>query len=170
MTPQQATIIFDFLYPQIIAESATTRKVLARVPEERCSYSPDAVSMNALKLASHIAGSEKMFLDLALKGEMEAMEAYSLSDVTSPTGVLEYFDGKASPLNEQLKALSPEQLTKVVKLGPFEMSVIDLLSMHLRHSIHHRGQLSAYLRSMGSKVPSIYGGSADEPFQSSRTS
>ncbi len=165
MTPQQATTIFNFLHPQLVAESVTTRKVLARVPEDRCSYCPDAVSMNALKLASHIAGAEKMFLDVALKGEMEPMDAYSLNDVTSLAGVLEFFDKKASPLNEKLKELSPEQLAAIVTLGPFKMSVVDLLGMHLRHSIHHRGQLSSYLRAMGSTVPSIYGGSADEPFQ-----
>ena len=40
---------------------------------------------------------------------------------------------------------------------------VTFLSLNLRHLVHHRGQLSAYLRPMGGKVPSIYGGSADEP-------
>ena len=163
MTNEQAVTIFEYLRPQIVAEALTTRKVLARVPFEKASYSPDGTSMSALKLATHIAGTEKMFLDVALKGQLEEMESYGLADVTSTEGILDYLDTHAGPLSEQLNALTGEQLTKVVKFGPFEMRVLDLLSLHLRHSIHHRGQLSAYLRAMGSTVPAIYGGSGDEP-------
>ncbi|MBM3756134.1 MAG: hypothetical protein FJW38_19370 [Acidobacteria bacterium] len=49
--------------------------------------------------------------------------------------------------------------------GAFNFPAVVYLNWANIHSIHHRGQLSAYLRSMGGKVPSIYGGSADEPFQ-----
>jgi uncharacterized damage-inducible protein DinB len=42
---------------------------------------------------------------------------------------------------------------------------VQFLGLVSNHSIHHRGQLSSYLRPMGSKVPKIYGGSADEPFE-----
>jgi uncharacterized damage-inducible protein DinB len=65
---------------------------------------------------------------------------------------------------EQVKAMTPEQLaTEVDFFGVMKMPAVGLLSMALRHSIHHRGQLSSYLRAMGGKVPGIYGPSADEP-------
>ncbi len=65
---------------------------------------------------------------------------------------------------EKVKALSGEHLAKEISLmGVFNMQAIDFLSLMVRHSIHHRGQLSAYLRAMGGKVPQIYGPSADEP-------
>jgi uncharacterized damage-inducible protein DinB len=47
---------------------------------------------------------------------------------------------------------------------------VTFLAMAQNHSVHHRGQLAAYLRAMGSHVPSIYGGSADEPFQAAAAS
>jgi uncharacterized damage-inducible protein DinB len=47
----------------------------------------------------------------------------------------------------------------------YNFPAVAYLSIMSRHSIHHRGQLAAYLRPMGGKVPNIYGGSADEPFE-----
>ena len=60
--------------------------------------------------------------------------------------------------------MTPQQLaTPVNFLGLFNFPAYVYLGLVNNHSIHHRGQLSTYLRPMGSKVPSIYGGSADEP-------
>jgi uncharacterized damage-inducible protein DinB len=47
----------------------------------------------------------------------------------------------------------------------FNLPAVMYLQFMLNHSIHHRGQLSSYLRPMGAKVPSIYGGSFDEPME-----
>ena len=47
----------------------------------------------------------------------------------------------------------------------FNFPAVAYLNFMLSHTIHHRGQLAAWLRPMGGKVPSIYGGSADEPFE-----
>jgi len=47
----------------------------------------------------------------------------------------------------------------------FQWPNVSYLGFANNHSVHHRGQLASYLRAMGSKVPAIYGGSADEPFQ-----
>ena len=60
------------------------------------------------------------------------------------------------------KGLSGEQLTKIIDFrGIFKLPAVMFLNIGLNHSIHHRGQLSTYLRPMGSKVPSIYGESYD---------
>ncbi len=62
----------------------------------------------------------------------------------------------------KLSKLTPEQLTKIVDFrGLFQMPAVMYLQFALHHSIHHRGQLSAYLRAMGGKVPAIYGESYD---------
>ena len=59
-----------------------------------------------------------------------------------------------------------DKLTKPVPLfGVMELPAVAYLNLLNLHSSHHRGQLSTYLRPMGSKVPAIYGGSADEPMQ-----
>jgi uncharacterized damage-inducible protein DinB len=63
---------------------------------------------------------------------------------------------------DKLTNLSNEQLTKVVDFrGMFQLPAVMYLNFVVHHTIHHRGQLSAYLRPMGAKVPSIYGESYD---------
>jgi uncharacterized damage-inducible protein DinB len=64
--------------------------------------------------------------------------------------------------------LPGDQLAREMSMmGVLTKPAVIFLSFLIRHTVHHRGQLSTYLRPMGAKVPSIYGGSADEPFQSS---
>ena len=76
------------------------------------------------------------------------------------------YDATMPPLFEQLATVSPEHLAKDVTFAVFSQPCVTYLSFHLAHGTHHRGQLSAYLRPMGAKVPSIYGPSADEnPFR-----
>jgi uncharacterized damage-inducible protein DinB len=65
----------------------------------------------------------------------------------------------------RVRAMTPEQLaTPVDFMGVFKMPAVFYLAFVNNHGVHHRGQLAAFLRPMGSKVPSIYGGSADEPW------
>jgi uncharacterized damage-inducible protein DinB len=67
----------------------------------------------------------------------------------------------------RIRALSREQLASIVDLFGFvQLPAVQFVGFSNNHIIHHRGQLSVYLRPMGGKVPSIYGGSADEPMQS----
>ena len=62
----------------------------------------------------------------------------------------------------RLKGMPAEQWARELDMfGKWKMPAVGFLSLAVRHSIHHRGQLSAYLRAMGGKVPSIYGPSAD---------
>ena len=66
----------------------------------------------------------------------------------------------------KVKALSGEDLAKVISFfNVFNLPNVMYLNFMNSHSIHHRGQLSTYLRAMNAHVPSIYGGSADEPFE-----
>ena len=69
-------------------------------------------------------------------------------------------------LPADVEAMTAEQLlTPVNFFGVFNMPSVYYLGFLNNHSIHHRGELATYLRPMGSKVPSIYGGSYDEPFR-----
>ena len=66
----------------------------------------------------------------------------------------------------RVRGLSPEQLTRPIEFfGVFNFPAAMYLAFLNNHSIHHRGELATYLRPMGSKCPSIYGGSYDEPFE-----
>jgi uncharacterized damage-inducible protein DinB len=106
------------------------------------------------------------FLDAVTNGEFAMPDPSAEQAVTSVAGALKIYDEDFGPALEKVKALSGEVLAKdVLMMGAFNMSAVIYLSFLIRHTVHHRGQLSAYLRPMGAKVPSIYSGSADEPFE-----
>jgi uncharacterized damage-inducible protein DinB len=80
--------------------------------------------------------------------------------------LVDWYDANFKRNADRIWALSGEQLmTPVNFMGAFNMPVVFYLGFLNNHSIHHRGQLATYLRPMGAKVPSIYGGSFDQPFQ-----
>lgn len=164
MTSQEARIIADFLLPQIEQEVQTTAKVLAAVPEDKKEYIPeskcDTKCMSAGELAKHIASSDLWFLEGILNGEF-APEPVVISG--SVAEIANGYKTRAAELLERIKKLPAEHLAKDVQFFTWSMPNATYLQFMQKHSIHHRGQLSAYLRPMGSKVPSIYGGSADEP-------
>lgn len=161
MTPEAAKAVFDFLNPQIGYEAKLTRRVLAAVPADKADYSPDDTSMNALKLSAHIAEAEKMFLHSVLKGEFEMPSGSAPLD--TPEHIVSYYDAEVMPLIDRLPTLSAEHFAKEIPVFGGMWPVIGLLQIYVKHTVHHRGQLAAYLRPMGAKVPSIYGPSADEP-------
>jgi uncharacterized damage-inducible protein DinB len=77
--------------------------------------------------------------------------------------IVAFYDAAMTERIAALRALPDEALTRSVSFfGMFAKPAVEFLPMANNHSIHHRGQLAAYLRPMGSKVPSIYGSSADE--------
>ncbi len=78
--------------------------------------------------------------------------------------VVEFYKREVPPRIKALRELPAEKLTQVVDFfGVMKQPNAAFLGIATTHGVHHRGQLAAYLRAMGSKVPSIYGGSADEP-------
>ena len=161
MTPQDASAVRNFLLPQIDDEMKTTRRVLAAVPEDKADYKPHETSMTAGDLARHIAFVEIWFLEGVLKGEFAAPDDSSMPSTIA--GVLEAYDGQAPALLAKVRDLTGEQLAQPVTFYSWTLPRVAYLQFLQKHTIHHRGQLSAYLRPMGSRVPSIYGGSADEP-------
>jgi uncharacterized damage-inducible protein DinB len=135
------------------------------VPEDKKSYKPDPKSMSAHELAWHIASSELWFLDGVLAGQF-TMGGEQPAAPPTIRAIVEWYETNHRERVNKLKELPPEKLVKVVPLfGGMELPAVAYLNFLNLHSCHHRGQLSTYLRPMGSKVPSIYGGSADEPMQ-----
>jgi uncharacterized damage-inducible protein DinB len=157
MTPETAQTIADFLTPQLAQEHAITRKVLAAVPADNFTYKPSEKCMSAIDLATHIAAAEAFFLNGVINGGFE----WKQPDLKTPAEVLKFYDDVA-PLIEQVSKLPAEKLAQVISFAIFNNPAVAYLQLHLNHNAHHRGQLSAYLRPMGARVPSIYGPSADE--------
>lgn len=164
--------ISQALLPEFDHEVATTRRVLERVPSDKWDWAPHAKSMKLGRLAGHvgetpgwatmtIAQSE---LDLAPPGA----PPYVPPVRNNREDVLAEFDKNVAAAREQIAGATDEHLMQNWSLkmgGQVRMTmprVAVLRSFVMNHMIHHRGQLSVYLRMLDVPIPSIYGPSADE--------
>jgi uncharacterized damage-inducible protein DinB len=174
MDSQQAKFLVDQYATLMEGEFPATVKVLAAVKDDNRDYRPDEKSRTAWELATHLATSDVWFLDSIIKGEFvfDQETAKQLeSQFKNVNDVVEFYK-KAFPVKlQELRTLSPDKLVRTVDFfGLFKAPAVSLMGFANNHGIHHRGQLAAYLRPMGSKVPAIYGGSADEPFPAAAAS
>jgi uncharacterized damage-inducible protein DinB len=166
MTNAEATTILNFLMPTIEKEYATTRTVIAAVPDGKGDYKPDPKCMSAMELAWHIASTEQYFMEGAVSGEFGAGEGKLPTEIKTAADILAWYDKETAKNLAKVKAMTGEQLTRIINFHDFFIvPAIVYIQLMVNHSIHHRGQLSAYLRPMGAKVPSIYGPSADVPIE-----
>jgi uncharacterized damage-inducible protein DinB len=165
MNAEQARAVLNVLTGAIEHESTATRKVLAAVGRGDRNYRPDPKSRTAWEIAVHLATSEMWFADSILNGKFEwAGEDAGAAELTDPSAVVKWHEKQLTDRLAKLRAMSPEQMTRPVDFfGTTAPAVTWLVAMN-SHTIHHRGQLAAYLRASGSKVPAIYGVSADEHF------
>ena len=165
MTPEQATFLLNDIYlPQIRGEHKTTRRVIEAVPADNSGWKPDQSSKSALELAWHIASSECFFMNGIAAGKYERTGDGSMpASIKTPTDLLKWYDENHGKAVAQLAQVPADSLTRPIEFfGMFTFPAIAFAGLMCSHSIHHRGQLSSYLRPMGGKVPSIYGPSADE--------
>jgi uncharacterized damage-inducible protein DinB len=160
MSPSEAKTIADYLIPLMEQEVVTTRKVLAAVPDQGADYRPDEKSKTGAELAFHVASADIWFLDSILAGEFT--NPGKPPATPKPSESLALYDSRVPALVAKLKELTGEQLIQPTTFFVWTNPRVQYLSLYQHHSIHHRGQLSTYLRAMGGRVPSIYGGSADE--------
>jgi len=169
MNSDQATFMLHGMLAGYDFEAPVTRKVIAAIPEDKSGYKPDPKAKDAKALAWHIVASEEWFARSIINGSfaMEGDGEEKLpAGVSTIADILAYYDKVMPPLVEQLKKVPGDKLaTPVDFFGVMKQPCVTYMGFLLNHSIHHRGQLSTYLRPMGSKVPGIYGGSADEPFK-----
>lgn len=163
MKPEDAKTIANFLVATFESEMPATHAVMAAVPADRCDYRPDDKSKTALALARHIAIEDEWLLEAVANGAFGPPKDESdACGVMTPADAIEHHKKTVSAQLARIRAMSGEDLLRSVDMfGAFQMPALQFLSLAIRHTVHHRGQLSAYLRAAGSKVPSIYGPSAD---------
>lgn len=164
MTPEQAAFLASFLIEKLRHEFDTNCRVLKAVPEGKESYRPHKNSRSALELSWHLACVDLWFLDAFLAGKFEMDDDTMPDSVGSVADILAWYEDEFPSKLEKASKLSPDFWAKPLPFfGKFNSPMAAYLEIMLVHSVHHRGQLAAYLRPMGAKVPSIYGGSFDEP-------
>ena len=163
MRADEAKVIADFLLATLESEIGATTGVFGAVPADKLAYCPDPRSMSALALLRHITLEDEWFLNAIADGEFTAVpDASDVCAVMTPADAVTRYQDRIPAAIARVRALSGVDLLREVDLlGMVRMPALNFLSLTLRHSAHHRGQLSAYLRPMGAKVPPIYGPSAD---------
>ena len=160
---QDMKTIADFLIADFEGEMRTTASVLASVPTDHLDYRPDAKSKTGLGLVRHIALEDEWLLNCIANGVFTPPPDDSdACGIMSPADAIAQYQARVPAALDRVRAMSGEQLATVIDLfGMIQAPGINFLAMTIKHSVHHRGQLSTYLRAMGGKVPGIYGPSAD---------
>lgn len=163
MNAEQARSLVNVLTRVMEEESAATCKVIAAVPDQNRNYKPDPKSRTAWELATHLAMGDMWFADSILSGKFEwTGEAPTPAEMTDPKAVSAWYAKQLADRLTKLRGMTPEQMLKPVDFFGSTAPAVVWLTWMNNHTIHHRGQLAAYLRAAGSKVPAIYGMSADE--------
>ncbi|HEY1240169.1 MAG TPA: DinB family protein [Bryobacteraceae bacterium] len=165
MNPAEAKTIANVLMDGIEREYETTKKVVAAIPQNQLDFKLGEKGRTMRELAWHLIASEAWF------GEGVANGDFSHSETTMPANVsvadmVSFYEKELPSKIARVKQLSGEQLGQIINFfGVMQVPNFGLIGFWNNHSIHHRGQLAAYLRAVNARVPSIYGGSADEPFE-----
>jgi uncharacterized damage-inducible protein DinB len=159
----------ESLAAELRQEAKTTRRILERVPEESFGWKPHEKSMSLGRLAGHVAELPSLIVPALTQDELDfAAGRYQPFAPSSTAELLERFDQTVGEAFELLGGQTDERLNDEWRLrsgehtffkGPRAAAVRVLA---LNHVVHHRGQLSVYLRLLDVAVPSIYGPSADE--------
>ncbi len=157
----------EFCIARRKAERPAFLRVLKAIPRQKLDYRPDPKARTAAELAWLLATGEAALVSLIDSGLVEWKESPPPSGVET---IVVAFERDSASVNERLERLSDAAWEKKVRLlmggaGAWEDALSQMVWGFLFDAIHHRGQLSTYLRPMGGKVPSIYGPSADDPGQ-----
>ena len=163
LTPEHALVILEHVgLPTLSAEHPVTQRVIAAIPPAKADYRPDSIAKSAIDLAWHIVTAESRFLDAVSTGEFDLTPRTRPDSIKTPDDVNRWYSAEWAKNVERLRRLTGEQLVEPIDFrGLFRFPAVAYVQIAAHHSIHHRGQLSMYLRPMGAKVPSIYGESHD---------
>jgi len=163
MDAQATKTVADFLIADFENEMKATLRVFEAVPTNHLDYRPDPKAKTGLGLLRHITLEDEWILNSIVAGAFAPPPADSdVCGIMSPADAIAQYKVKIPAALERVRAMSGEKLSGIIDMfGMIKMPGINFLALALKHSVHHRGQLSTYLRAMGGKNPGIYGPSAD---------
>lgn len=160
--------IVEGLLPEFDHEMATTRRVLERVPEAKLSWKPHDKSMSFAELATHLSQIPFWCTATLRAASLDLATLDRPAPVASRAALLQGYDERVTQARAMLAQATDSELLSPWTLKQneevfFTMPKISVLrSFVMNHSIHHRAQLSVYLRLNDIPVPPIYGPTADE--------
>ncbi len=156
----------DSLLPELDHEMATTRRLLERVPSDKGSWKPHAKSFALGHLAQLVAWMPGWIANSASETALDLATAPPYTFETTET-LLATFDANVRDARRALTAAQDVDLAAPWSLTHGDRVLLTLprgaaIRMHISHLIHHRGQLTVYLRLLDVPLPPIYGPTADE--------
>lgn len=160
--------IVDALLPEFDREMTITRKLLERVPEDKFAWKPHAKSMSFVELATHLATLPSWGAVTLNQSEIDMGGQNTNTAATSRADLLARFDKNVSETRSALTGKSDAEMMAPWSLKQNGQKLFTMpkttvwRGFVLNHLVHHRGQLSVYLRLNDVPVPSMYGPSADE--------
>jgi uncharacterized damage-inducible protein DinB len=152
--------------PEFEPEMATTRRLIERVPSEKAEWKPHPKSVSIAHLALLVAGMPGWIVNAIRETELDLAKGAGYSNQKTEA-LVAMFDRNVADAKEALASVTERDLDVIwsLKMGDkvlFSAPRREVVRQHLNHLIHHRGQLSVYLRLVDVPVPSIYGPTADE--------
>ncbi len=160
-----ATVLGAEYIRELEAEVRSTRECLENVPMEKFDWKPHEKSMNLGYLAQLVADIPR-WLQYAIEESIIDFETYPQFKGTTNQELVEHFEKSVEAAKRALAAVTDERLKETFELRHGEMVLMstpidETISSSINHMVHHRGQLTVYLRLNDKTVPSIYGASAD---------
>ena len=158
--------LLNYFQEEIKAESISTRKCLERIPESVYSFKPHETSMEMGYLTLLVAEIPK-WIALMVKDSIIDFATFSHHKLSDSAGLLQHYDENLQNAIDALENATEDQLNRNFELKNhgqllFGAPMLKSIGETINHWVHHRGQLTVYMRMNGIAVPSIYGPSADE--------
>jgi len=163
----------ELLLPEFDEEMTATRRVLERVPDGKAAWKPHPKSMTLGRLATLVAELPGWVVNTITRDELDIMPPggppLKFEALDSTKRILELFDRNAAAARAALAKAPDAEFKKpwAFKVGGRTVATNPKFTVYrrtvLNHLVHHRGQLTVYLRLNGAPVPAVYGPTADEP-------
>ena len=159
----------DALIAELKSEAAQTKKILVKVPVDKPSWKPHERSMSLGRLATHVAEIPHWISRVITIDDFDFLvQGFSSHVAESQEELITILDDKVNKAIADLETMDDESFNKIWTVRRGEQifyqlkKKVAIRSWGLNHLIHHRGQLSVYLRLLDVPVPGMYGPSADE--------
>jgi len=162
--------IAETLLPEFDTEMATTRKVIERVPSDKGQWKPHPKSFALGHLAQLVATMPGWIVNAVTQTELDLKSGGTAYDFQATESLLSQFDKLVKEARQAIAGAKDRDFDVNWSLKMGEQVVLltaprgTIVRQHINHLVHHRGQLTVYLRLLDVPVPSIYGPTADEPW------
>ena len=162
MNADQSKAVAEVIGQGLQGEWMHTYKAINAVPDAKKDYKPEENSRTAFDLAHHIAICDVGFLEAVASNSFANFPAKC--DATTIPALADWYKKEMPAALERVLALDGNHLCQTVDAFGMKLPSVNYLMFCNNHMIHHRGQLTTYIRPMGGKVPAMYGGSFDEKY------